>query len=367
MKMCEVDSQDHEAVAKLFNINDSIHRTLQRYRLMVKGDVDGASRIPKGTLGTSGAGVSKGPDNELSLIDLGGSEDGDAGPASNGQSVEPATAGQESLLENDLIGLSMGGDDDNSQSLGGQISLGGPTMLQPASTASTAALPPELQAKIHPRQPQPPQTAPIYGAFHTAASPQPQVQSPQPPLYTPQPQQPQHQKPSAPDPFAALSPSSSNTPRGGSPFQHAQANGPPSAFQPPPAYQQKSPAPTSVDSAAGANANGNGTKPLQKVSNDDDWTFASALPDQSHEVTVLNSSIHVSFLVSRPDGPGGQILLKSRISNNTTNRITDLTFQAAVMKVRHSLSYAPRRTNLGTRILSPFALQTIQHSHHPRA
>ena len=41
-KMCEEESDDHEAVAKLLEINDSIHRTLQRYKLMKAGDMNGA-------------------------------------------------------------------------------------------------------------------------------------------------------------------------------------------------------------------------------------------------------------------------------------------------------------------------------------
>ena len=86
--MCEEESEDHEAVAKLFEINDSIHRTQERYKLMKKGDIEGASRIPKGTLGTSGAGVTKGPGNELSLLDFGPAD----GSASNGSSDKTASA-----------------------------------------------------------------------------------------------------------------------------------------------------------------------------------------------------------------------------------------------------------------------------------
>src|SRR3954447_22089797 len=74
-KMCEEESDDHEAVAKLFEINDSIHRTIERYKLIKKGDIEGANNIAKGTLGISGAGVKKGANNELSLIDFGGPED----------------------------------------------------------------------------------------------------------------------------------------------------------------------------------------------------------------------------------------------------------------------------------------------------
>ncbi|KAF2864161.1 VHS-domain-containing protein [Piedraia hortae CBS 480.64] len=95
-KMCEEESDDREAVAKLLEINDSIHRTVERYRLVKKGDVGAANSIPKGTLGVSGAGVSAGPGQELSLIDLGGEDT----PA-----PQPTPGG--STLANDLLGLSM--------------------------------------------------------------------------------------------------------------------------------------------------------------------------------------------------------------------------------------------------------------------
>lgn len=116
--MCEEESDDHEAVAKLLEINDSIHRTIERYKLIKKGDLEGASKIPKGTLGTSGAGVTKGPNNELSLIDLGGPEDSISAPTSN---TAAATSNPTSTsIADDLLGLSM---DDNSTP--GAISLGG--------------------------------------------------------------------------------------------------------------------------------------------------------------------------------------------------------------------------------------------------
>lgn len=119
--MCEEESDDHEAVAKLFEINDSIHRTLERYRLTKKGDIEGAAKIPQGTLGASGAGVRQGAGGELSLIDFGGPEDQDdslTAPAKGGQAS--SANGNGSSLENDLLGLSMQD--------GPSISLGGPSI-----------------------------------------------------------------------------------------------------------------------------------------------------------------------------------------------------------------------------------------------
>jgi hypothetical protein len=96
--MCEEESEDTEAVEKLKQINDSIQRTIERYKLVKKGDFDGAARIPKGTLGTT-TGVGKNANNELSLIDF----DPEEPAPSNGQ--EQAAV---SSLEDDLLGLSFG-------------------------------------------------------------------------------------------------------------------------------------------------------------------------------------------------------------------------------------------------------------------
>jgi len=112
-KMCEEESDDHEAVAKLLEINDSIHRTVERYKLMKKGDVDAASKIAKGTLGTS-TGVNAA--NELSLIDFDGEVE------TNGSNSAAAPTGSHSGgLEDDLLGLSIG---NSSYGQGGGITLG---------------------------------------------------------------------------------------------------------------------------------------------------------------------------------------------------------------------------------------------------
>lgn len=110
--MCEEESDDPEAVRKLLEINDSIHRTIERYRLVKKGDVDAASRIPKGTLGTT-TGVSKNANNELSLIDF------DPEPSNNSGKSQSGAAQESNSLENDLLGLSM-----DEPAPAGAISLG---------------------------------------------------------------------------------------------------------------------------------------------------------------------------------------------------------------------------------------------------
>lgn len=117
--MCEEDSEDHEAVAKLFEINDSIHRTIERYKLFKKGDIEAANKIPQGTLGRTGAGVSQGPNNTLNLIDFGDPEPAPPAAGSAAASQQPAAKGN--ALEDDLLGLSLSGDNYGQS---GSISLG---------------------------------------------------------------------------------------------------------------------------------------------------------------------------------------------------------------------------------------------------
>lgn len=120
-KMCEEESDDHEAVAKLLDINDSIHRTVERWKLLKKGDVEGANKLAQGApiptpSATSGKAKSSAA-NELSLIDF----DGDVG--TNGAGSAAASSSQVAGVENDLLGLSLG-DSTSSFGQGGGISLG---------------------------------------------------------------------------------------------------------------------------------------------------------------------------------------------------------------------------------------------------
>lgn len=113
-KMCEEESDDHEAVAKLLEINDSIHRTVQRYKLLKKGDIEGANRIAKG--GAPSAGGAKGAAKELSLIDF---DDTDANSAAGSSQ---AASSQKAGVEDDLLGLSIA--DSSSYGQSGGIALG---------------------------------------------------------------------------------------------------------------------------------------------------------------------------------------------------------------------------------------------------
>ncbi|KAK6592452.1 VHS domain-containing protein [Botrytis cinerea] len=284
-KMCEEESDDHEAVAKLLEINDSIHRTVERYKLMKKGDVDAASKIAKGTLGTS-TGVSKNSANELSLIDF------DGEPETNGSSSTsnaPASTSQPGDLENDLLGLSMG---DSSYSQEGGISLGfgnntnipGPALMSSTTENSTARGPTPTRSPVPSNLP----VKPDYSAFSAFGSQPPSKPvTPQPSLFQQQQQQQQaaaaRPPPSNIDPFAALtSPSRQSTP---------QQSG--SIFD-----------------------------------------FANPKPPVSHAANaqLLNTNVKISLNASREPTTPDVITLSIAFSNNSNESISDLTFQAAVTK-----------------------------------
>ncbi|KAK8254641.1 ADP-ribosylation factor-binding protein GGA1 [Phyllosticta capitalensis] len=313
-KMCEEESEDHEAVAKLFEINDSIHRTLERYKLVKKGDIEGAAKIPKGTLGTSGAGVKRGPDNELSLIDFGGPED-ETPAAGQAESSSNAPAPKGNALEDDLLGLNIGGDNFGQ---GGVISLG---PMNGAASPSQSTPQPSAQNLLGsiPSGPQVPAAQPNYNALASlgglsgSAQPTPPQQTS---MFTPPPQQ-QGPPPKPADPFASLA----STSRTGSPFQFQQSLKP--ATSPSNALFDLASTPTPPP------ATQSHQQPSQS-NDDDEWNFASALPDQPSVQTVINTNIKADFTVTRE---GDDVLhIFSSISNNTPMPISDLTIQLAVTR-----------------------------------
>ncbi|KAF2018511.1 VHS-domain-containing protein [Aaosphaeria arxii CBS 175.79] len=325
-KMCEEDSEDHEAVAKLLEINDSIHRTIERYKLIKKGDVEAANRIPKGTLGSSGAGVSKGANNTLNLIDFGDPEPTSASANAGRAADEPAPSRPKgNALEDDLLGLSLGGNDYGQT---GGISLGG-------SNGSVLGLSGFSGQQAHNQQPGAAQSiVDLFGSGppSQAASPLPVSASS---LTTAPSSQPAR---STPDPFAALS---SQAPRQASPFQFQQS-----------IKSQPSPKPSgSVDLLGNASSPSAFTaQSTAAATDDDDWTFTSAVPDTSKEIVVINSAISIHFSVSRESDT--TLLIKSRISNNTPAPVTELTFQSAVSKAyqqqmehQSSVSLGPKQQN----------------------
>lgn len=312
--MCEEESDDSEAVRKLLEINDSIHRTIERYRLVKKGDVDGASRIPKGTLGTT-TGVSKNANNELSLIDFDPEPTPSAGGSQQAAAAAPAQGG--SSLENDLLGLSMDG-----QVPSGGISLG-PSRLHldgfvegiltclPA-VPSTNPLN-QLTSPAPPVQQAPVSSQPNYDILSSLNSPQSTSPVPNSIPGFSQPPQPQLQQTTIADPFASLIPGG---PRGSSPFS--------------PAVSQTPPATTRSGTPAWPAAQGS--------AEEDEWNFTSSLPESSalpstNKVAVLDSSLRIEFVARRHPTQPRQIHIVGLFSNRTSQPIRELHFQVAVEKV----------------------------------
>lgn len=325
-KMCEEESDDPEAVHKLLEINDSIHRTIERYKLVKKGDLDAASRIPKGTLGTT-TGVSTNANNELSLIDFDPEE-----PSSHGNGEASAQGGN--ALEDDLLGLSLGNQEPAS---GGGISLGGSSSKSPLNepTPHVVANPilvgfPPISSGPSPpaASPQPAQQAaagfkPNYDILASFNTSRPASQSSTPvPGASPQTRT-TATPPQLADPFASLM---SASPRpGGSPFP-----------APPPG-------PSAAASSSLLDLMGDTAPPQQAAgkapaAQDDDWNFASSLPQSNalpmmNKLQVLNSQLRVDFAARRVQTAPRQIYIQATFSNTTSQPISDLHFQVAVEKV----------------------------------
>lgn len=300
-KMCEEESDDHEAVAKLLEINDSIHRTVERWKLLKKGDIEGANNISKGgPIPSSSSGKATSAANELSLIDF----DADAGTNGAGNEAGSSTQqGQSGGLENDLLGLSLGQSSSSTFGQGGGISLGfgantnipGPALLSSMTQNSTAT---GAAAMSSP-------TPPPFSAFSGFASAPSLSQS-----NTPQPQ--------SISAFAAPPPKPS-TPINNDPF--AALTSPQFALKPATPASAAAPAP-----------------PAPAVSNDDDeWSFSSALPaeptiPQEHKVTVKEGPLEINLAALRPPQTPNAIGLSFAFSNNTPQPISELHFQLAVTK-----------------------------------
>ncbi|KAL8687896.1 MAG: hypothetical protein Q9224_005022 [Gallowayella concinna] len=324
-KMCQEESEDQEAVNKLLQINDSIHRTIDRYKLVKKGDLEGASKIEKGTVGIS-TGVSKNADNELSLIDFDADVHLSPTPGNSSDSAPPTGES----LEDDLLGLSF---QDKPYGQMGGIALGfgantnvpGPSLLSSNTQQSSAQVP--NPAPVPQSQQSKPSSRPNYDPFSSLTGSHPTSRT-----GTPGPAIPPSQ-PVSLDPFAALA---------SKPPQHPSPAPSPSMFNfasPKP----RAPSPTPLQQSNGASTPA-----------DDDWNFASALPADnssmplSHELTVSKTSVTVVFKASRMDKADAPISILASYSNNTPSLITEYTFQIAVSK-----SYTLQLTPQSGRTLQP--------------
>ncbi|KAM3554777.1 hypothetical protein MY1884_005952 [Beauveria asiatica] len=286
-KMCEEESDDHEAVAKLLDINDSIHRTVERYKLMKKGDLEGAAKVAAGGPAPSQtATVAAGPAGELSLIDF----DADAAEANGSSSAQPGGAATQGI-ENDLLGLDIGGSSGNFGQ-GGSIALGfganqnipGPALLSSLTDKSTASTNNTTM---------PASSSNLSNQFMSFASPSAsQSTTPNPTasaIAAPPP-------PSASDPFAAFMSQSSSSSAAG-----------------------KQPA----------------------AAEDDEWNFSSALPESSttqqqlpreHRGIITDGSVRAEFLANRATASSSAIDMVFSFSNNTAQPVSELHFQLAVTK-----------------------------------
>ncbi|KAI1656101.1 VHS-domain-containing protein [Daldinia decipiens] len=289
-KMCEEESDDHEAVAKLFEINDSIHRTVERWKLLKKGDIEGANKIAAGAhvaTPSTTAGKSTSAAGELSLIDF----DGDA--AANGSGNNAAgSSSQAGGLENDLLGLSLG-DSSNSFGQGGGISLGfganqnvpGPALLSSVTQNNSARA----------SSPTPPPFSPFSGFTSNPAASQsntPQLNLSQQSSFSRPPSQ---KAPATSDPFAALA-----SPQ----------------FSSKPATPKPAAPPTAAD--------------------DDEWSFSSALPPEPSlprelRVDVKDGPLQIHLSAARSRTPSA-LALVFLFSNTTAAPISNLHFQLAVTK-----------------------------------
>ncbi|KAL2223300.1 VHS domain protein [Thermoascus aurantiacus ATCC 26904] len=310
-KMCEEESDDAEAVRKLLEINDSIHRTIQRYKLIKKGDFEGASKIPAGTLGTS-TGVSRTANNELSLIDF------DPEPSSNGDAAAAAAAAPAhsiSSLENDLLGLSF---QDKPEAPSGSVSLGLDTSL-PSSTSPTP-----------PAQQQPTPFKPNYDILSSLSSSRPSSQPTTPAPSVSQPQQTPTPPPA--DPFASLVSASS---RVSSPLAPPAQSG----------QRQGQASSSLLDLGGGGPSTQPQSQQATEANNDEEWTFASALPENSlpstNKVQVLNSLLRIDFVARRNPANARQIHVVALFSNSTSQPLSELHFQVAVEKA-YTLQLRPQ-------------------------
>ncbi|KAK3346684.1 VHS domain-containing protein [Lasiosphaeria hispida] len=286
-KMCEEESDDHEAVAKLLEINDSIHRTVERYKLLKKGDLDAANRIAAGAPVPASSGGGKSAANELSLIDLDGETEANG---SSGQTSQ--TAG----IENDLLGLSIGDTSNFGQTGGIALGFGANTNIPGPALLSSVTQSNSAKGPVASPTPPPSSSFSQFSSFTSA--PGSKSTTPQPPQSMRSAFSPPPSKPAAEDPFAALGSLSSPKP-------HVV---------------------TQATQAAPAN-------------DDDEWSFSSALPPEAppalpreHRAVVSNSSLKIDLIAKRAVDTAPSIGLLFSFTNNTAQPVSELHFQLAVTK-----------------------------------
>lgn len=135
------------------------------------------------------------------------------------------------------------------------------------------------------------------------------------------------------DPFASIS--SGISPQG-SPFTKPPPGKAPSTS----IFDFASPAPqkaTTPNPAQTSTQNTNGN------SVDDDWSFSSALPEDSAlptatSLVVSDKEVAIQFDVSRRKGNDPVLDIVAKFSNKSAHAITEYTFQVAVTKVEYTMN-----------------------------
>lgn len=203
----------------------------------------------------------------------------------------------------------------------------GPSLLSSTTQDSSAKGPVSQQPANQQSPPQAPK--PNYDAFNTFTHSHPASGTSTPGGMTAfqTPQLPQSPQPPS-DPFASFS----------STTNRQQTNLPPQASAPSTTassslFDFSSPTPQSKQQPA-SNTNG--------VAAEDDWDFASALPEDnrlpsSNELVVSNTSVNIVFKASRIGQTSDTVSIAAQFSNNTSNLISEFTFQVAVTKVHMAL------------------------------
>ena len=189
-------------------------------------------------------------------------------------------------------------------------------------------------------QPHPPSQPPKanYDAFASLTNSGPASQSPTPaPSLLQQQQailnqQATHTAPPS-DPFASIS---SGTSRQGSPFTKPPPGKAPSTsmFDFASSASQKAATPNPAQTST-SNTNGNSV--------DDDWSFSSALPEDSSlptatSLVVSDKEVAIQFDVSRRKGNDPVLDILAKFSNKSAHAITEYTFQVAVTKVGYVMA-----------------------------
>ena len=138
---------------------------------------------------------------------------------------------------------------------------------------------------------------------------------------------------------------STATPPGFSQFaSFSSAPGSKSATPQPPAQQSAFAAPAAADpfAALGSSFSQPGAPPAAAPADteDDEWSFSSALPleappivPKEHKVTVSNTDLKIDLLANRATGASNSLTLLFGFSNNSAQQITELHWQVAVTKV----------------------------------